>query len=204
MEPPPGGPAPAPVRFRGDGGRPASPDSRPRLHPEQQQCPPHVFVQPALYPHAETVTVRETRLVVRADHERPVRGARRTHPTQERRRQLRERRKAGHTRGAQIGSLETGKAVGVTVNRDRETRTILRVKVETFDTPAQAQAELARRQARKARRHPLKQDDRRETTGRPGQPARLFEMGRRRPGFGGPSVPRPGRSPASIFQDVDV
>ncbi len=99
-----------------------------------------------------TITIPERALKVRRGHVKPPKGQTRSQrPTQEERQALRAQRKAESTRAARLALLEPGTPVLVTVKLDRDGRMKL-VKVWTFDTVEQAQAELARKQAGK--KHP--------------------------------------------------
>ncbi|NOZ78085.1 MAG: DUF1565 domain-containing protein [Acidobacteria bacterium] len=95
-----------------------------------------------------TITVPEAVLVVREGHVRGAKGERAAA-------QAPGPRAVRHT-GHGVSLLAPGRGVLVKVKRDRESGEIRRVKVLTYASAAQAQAELARREARKARRHPPK------------------------------------------------
>ncbi len=88
---------------------------------------------------------------VRPGHVNRAKGEARPQSTREERRQLRIARRAASSRAARLGSLQAGTPVLVTVKLHKRDGTIKRIKVLTFDTLEQAQAELARKRAGKKR-----------------------------------------------------
>lgn len=93
--------------------------------------------------------VPESALKVRKGHVKRPKGER---LSPEARRALKEERKAHSTRAARLAMLAPGAPVLVTVKLNPEDGSVRHVKVQVFDTLEQAQAELARKQAK--RKHP--------------------------------------------------